>query len=354
MPIRTRAEMHIGLDLILNVLNATPSNRLDPPVRDYFLNRTISEFVKNEIAKANKPDESKRIPFRILTSGDISTKYNNLYTLIKIDDNLLPIYPTIDNNFYQYILPTDLFRFETSFANVRPLDHITYPSASKPTLINSSGGTVDAGIHNYFVTFVYPTVETDITGENVATITVGASNNIELSNIPLGLTGCTARKIYRNKLNTPWHKAYYVGTVSGNSTQIYTDSATDASLTILYTGNIYDTQLTNPLLDTNDIISFNNNPYGGKRKYIGTILETNSILLSGYLRLYHLNRYAINKVGVIYIKKPAILTSSPSIIDCDLPGSVHDVIVEDTAKFISAAVNSGNYQQLLMEAKQQS
>ena len=70
--------MHIGLDLALEVLNATPTNRMDPAVKDYFLNRTISEFVKDVIAKANKPDENKRVPFRILTHGDILSKYNVL------------------------------------------------------------------------------------------------------------------------------------------------------------------------------------------------------------------------------------------------------------------------------------
>jgi hypothetical protein len=346
MPIRTRAEMHIGLDLILNVLNATPSNRLDPAVKDYFLNRTISEFVKNEVDKVNKPDESKRVPFRILTYGDILNKYNSLYTLIKVDDTLRPL-TIIDNNFYQYTLPSDLSKFEGSFCNVRPLECITYPSAIVPTVTNSSGaGTATAGLHYYVITFVYPTLETDINGINSVSITVGASKNVELTNIPLGLAGCTARKIYRSKVGDPWYKLYYVGTISGNTTTIYTDSATDASLTVLYTGNLHDTQLYNALLNTYDIIPFNNNPYGGKRKYIGTIVDNIG------LKVYHNQRYAISKVGIIYIKKHAVLTSSPLPIDCDLPESVHDTIVEDTAKFISAAVNSGNYQQLLMEAKQ--
>jgi hypothetical protein len=353
MPVRTRADMHIGIDLGLEILNATPFNRLDPAIKDYFLNKTISEFVKNVIAKANKPDENKRVPFRILTYGDISAKYNDIYTLIKVDDNILPL-TEIDNSFYQYILPSDLFRFESSFANVRPIGCITYPSAGKPTLANSAGaGTVDAGIHYYAITFVYPTLETDVNGINIASLTVGTNKNVELTAIPIGLTGCTARKIYRSKLNDPWHRLYYVGTVAGNTTQEYTDSATDASLTILYSGNTDDIQLPNGLLDTHDIMSFNLNPYGGGGMYMGTILESNSTLLSGNIRLYHLGRYAISRFGVIYIKKPAILTDSPGTVNCDLPDSVHDRIIDDTVKFIAATANSNNYQQLLMEAKQQ-
>ena len=354
MPVRTRADMHIGLDLALDVLNGSPTNRLDPAIKDYFLNRTITEFVKGVIAKANKPDESKRVPLRILTYGDILSKYNDLYTLIKTDESVLPT-TTTDINYYQYIFPTDLFRFETSYSFVRPIDCITYAAAGVPTLANSSGaGTVDAGLHYYFVTFLYGTTETDLNVNNIASITVGASKNVELTAIPLGITGCIGRKIYRSKLTEPWYKGRLVTTLNAGvtqTTQVYTDSTTDANLGALYSGNLYDTQLPNLLLETYDIISFNDNPYGGKSKYIGTIIESNSTLLSGTLRVYHNQRYAINRVGIIYIKKPAVLTSSPSSIDCNLPESVHDTIVDETAKFISAATVSGNYQQLLMEAK---
>jgi hypothetical protein len=232
MPIRTRAQMHIGLDLGLSILNSNPTNRLDPVIKDFFLNRTISEFVKTEISKGNKPDENKRVPFRILTYGDIINKYNNLRTLIKIKDDTAPD-AEIDTSFRDYTLPTDLFRFETSYSIIKPIE----------------------------------------------------CNNVTYVTLP------------------------------------------------------------NPLLDTYDIISFNNNPYGGKRKYIGTILVNNK------LRVYHLGRYTFNKLGMIYIAKSAVLTSSPIIVDCDLPDSVHDTIIDDTVKFISAAVSSGNYQQLLMEAK---
>ena len=346
MPSRNRTEMHIGLDLALETLNATPTNRLDPSAKDFFLNMTITEFVKSVIKKSNTPDEEKRVPFKILTYGDIISKYNDIYTLIKTDETLLPN-TIIDNNFHQYTLPTDLFRFEASFASVRPIDCITYPAATAPTLANSSGaGTVDAGIHRYAVTFVYPTVETDIINTSVATITVDSNKNVDLTNIPLGLTGCTARKIYRTKLLGNWYVMYLVTTISNNTATTYTDSATDASLTTLYSGNSNDTQLPNVLLNTYDIIAFNNNPFGGKRKYIGTIIET-----PNYLRLYHNQRYAISKVGVIYVKRPAILSSI--VTQCDLPEATHDQIITDTAKFISAATANGNYEQLLTEAKMQ-
>jgi len=361
MPIRTRAEMHIGLDLALEVLDATPMNRLDPPVKDYFLNRTISEFVKDVVTKANKPNESKEVLSRIPTLADSLNKYNDIYTLVTLLDTTLAS-TAISPLFNIYSLPTNLFRFECSFSHVRWLSSITYSSATIPTLAAVAGAGVTAGLHYYFVTFVYPAGETDIIDTNVTSITVvsGANQQVNLSTIPVGVTGCTARKIYRSKLDDPWYSARLLTTIGDNVTTTYSDNTADAALGAVYAGNTNDTILPNILLNTYDITFYNTKPLG-LYLYPNTItwfdLMASAIIGNGTtstLRIYHLNKYAINRTGIIYIKKPAILTSSPGIVNCDLPESVHDRIVDDTAKFIAAATSSGNYEQLLMEAKQQS
>lgn len=344
MAIRTRADMHIGLDLMLNTLNATPTNRMDPVIKDYFLNDRIATFVKNVIKKANAPDESKRVPFRILTYGDILNKYNDIYTLIKLDDSLVPL--SFDNTSFLYTFPTDLFRFETSSTFVRPKDCITYPSAIAPTLTQGGAGNVNVGLHYYFVTFLYGTVETDVVVTGVASTTITTSaKQVSLSNIPLGLTGCTGRKIYRTVAGGKWYEAKLVATLANNSSTTYTDNTADSALGASGFNNTHDTELQNVLVNLYDRAAFNGNPFGGKKKLIATIIESNG------LRVDILNRYAVSKLNIIYIKKPAVLTSSPSIVNCDLPESVHDDIVEDTAKFIAAAVTSGNYEHILNEVK---
>lgn len=340
--------MHIGLDLILETLNSTPSNRLDAAVKDYFLNATISKFVRNVVDKANNPDELKRVPFRILTYGDIVNKYNDIYTLIKVDEVNVPTLPLVDSNYSIYSLPSDLFRFETSYSYVKSVDCAATPAIAPTVALAGVGaGNVDNGVHKYAITFVYPTGDTGLDYSGIATVTVtdkSTNGKVAITNIPLGSTGCTARKIYRTAANAKILKL--LATISDNTTTTYTgpDNTADAGLgVVLPVSN--DIQLPNILPNTYDIISFNNNPYGGKGKYIGTILETSG------LQLHHLQRYYIDRIGIIYIKIPAILTSVPTEIDCDLPGSIHDKIVEDTAKFISAAVANGSYEHLLNEAK---
>lgn len=350
MPSRTRAEMHIGLDLILETLNSTPSNRMDAAIKDYFLNATITKFVKNVIDKANAPDELKRIPFRILTYGDILNKYNDIYTLIKVDEVNVPTLPLTDDNYSIYSLPTDLFRFEASYSYVKALDCSTIITAATAPTVALSGtgaGDVDNGVHKYCIVFVYPAGDSSLSYSGIATVTVtdkATNGKVAITNIPLGTTGCTARKIYRTTAGGKVLKL--LATISDNTTTTYVgpDNTADSDLGVVLPVTD-DIQLPNVLTNTYDIISFNSNPYGGKGKYIGTILETNG------LQLHHLQRYYINRIGIIYVKNPAILVSVPTEISCDLPGSVHDKIVEDTAQFIAAAVANGSYEHLLNESK---
>ena len=267
---------------------------------------------------------------------------------IKVDEVNVPTLPLIDDNYSIYSLPTDLYRFETSYSYVRSLDcAVTAATAPTVALAGVGAGNVDDGIHKYAITFVYPAGDTGLDYGSIATVTVtdkSTNGKVAITNIPLGSTGCTARKIYRTAAGGKVLKL--LATISDNTTTTYVgpDNTADASLGVVLPVTT-DIQLPNVLLNTYDIIPFNSNPYGGKGKYIGTILETNG------LQLHHLQRYYINRIGIIYIKNPAILISVPAEIDCDLPGSVHDKIVEDTATFIAAAVANGSYEHLLNEAK---
>lgn len=345
MGFRTRADMHIGLDLILNTLNATPTNRMDPPIKDYFLNRTISQFVKDAIKKVNTPDEVKRVPFRILTYGDILNKYNDIYTLIKETDSLVPVASASNDTYFLYNYPSDIYRFETSYSYVIPRNCIAFQPALSPTFVLLGAGNIAIGTYNYFVVFHYGMESSIADNRSIGSITLTDASQVELSNIPLGSAGCVSRSIYRTTNNGKWYEARLLTTIPNNISTTFVDNLADGSLgAIRYSGN-FGVALPNVLLNSYDVTSFNINPFGGKKKYIATSLHNEGI------KVYHLNRYNLTKFGVVYIKKPALLTSSPGIINCDLPDSTHDEIVENTAKFIAAAVANNNYEFLLNEAK---
>jgi hypothetical protein len=97
--------------------------------------------------------------------------------------------------------------------------------SSAPTLTEGIAGTPN-GTYKYKVTIV------DINGETLAgpestPITV-SSKKIELSNIPLGITGTISRKVYRTENNGSVFKL--LTTINGNTTTTYSDNISDESL----------------------------------------------------------------------------------------------------------------------------
>jgi hypothetical protein len=99
---------------------------------------------------------------------------------------------------------------------------------SAPTVaINVTSGLLN-GAYLYRVTLVSDLGETD--GGTVSASVAPANQQVNLTNIPLGLIGTKARKIYRTAAGGGAGTTKYVGTVYGNSTTTFTDNLADASL----------------------------------------------------------------------------------------------------------------------------
>jgi len=93
-----------------------------------------------------------------------------------------------------------------------------------------TAGNVDDGVHRYKVTFVTADGETE-GGTASAAVTVAdktADGQISLTNIPVGDTGVTARKIYRTEAGGSDY--LLLTTISDNTTTTYTDNTADSSL----------------------------------------------------------------------------------------------------------------------------
>jgi fibronectin type 3 domain-containing protein len=98
-----------------------------------------------------------------------------------------------------------------------------------PTVaISATVGTVDAGKHTWYVSFVAGATESDVSPAS-AQLTVGGATGVDLTGIAVGPGGVTARKIYRTVAgDTGLPKL--VHTINDNTTTIYTDTSSDASL----------------------------------------------------------------------------------------------------------------------------
>lgn len=112
----TRDEMHIKMDLGLNILNSNRLGKLAPEAKDLILNGIIDTYVNDIIRKLDSANQSQRVPGGIILYDDVIAKYNDLRTLIK--DSI--IIPTIVASNYEINLATSiptLFKFETAIAN---------------------------------------------------------------------------------------------------------------------------------------------------------------------------------------------------------------------------------------------
>lgn len=118
--------------------------------------------------------------------------------------------------------------------NAKQVAFVPVPDATtSPTAAIVAGGSVDEGTHYYVVTFVTADGETGFTAISptpTIAVTTAVNNTVNLSAIPLGPAGTTARKIYRLSSLQPGRYYVLLATINDNVTTVYSDTASDASL----------------------------------------------------------------------------------------------------------------------------
>lgn len=92
---------------------------------------------------------------------------------------------------------------------------------SAPTAAVGGAGNVPAGTYTYKVTFLYYGSEESNGSAASNTVVPGVASQINLTAIPIGGYGVTARKIYRSS-GPDWLN---VGTISNNTATVFTDNA---------------------------------------------------------------------------------------------------------------------------------
>lgn len=96
------------------------------------------------------------------------------------------------------------------------------PTSAVTFAADSAGGSVPAGSHTYKVTYLYYDIEESNGSSSSAVHTVSNPNNtVNLTAIPVGGYGVTARKIYRDNNDGNY---LLVGSISDNTTTTYTDT----------------------------------------------------------------------------------------------------------------------------------
>jgi hypothetical protein len=120
--------------------------------------------------------------------------------------------------------------------------HIGYdiypvPNPTSLSGVVSAGGSVDTGLHGYYITFITALGETG--GFGPISVTTTAGNNTVTLTIPVSSDPrVTGRIIYRTKVGSIYNE-YSIATINNNTATTYVDTAADSTLTLQYRGAYY-------------------------------------------------------------------------------------------------------------------
>lgn len=106
----------------------------------------------------------------------------------------------------------------------------TYPNA--PTLALHAGTGMGTGLYAYQVTFLNSDGAETALGIPATITTTTGNNQVQLTAIPTGPAGTTARNLYRSRVGggTGTQNVFLVTTLADNTTTSYLDTLADASL----------------------------------------------------------------------------------------------------------------------------
>jgi hypothetical protein len=105
--------------------------------------------------------------------------------------------------------------------------------ASAPTVaVNTTAGNLN-GTYLYKITFLVQGLGESSGGVTSSAVTV-SNQQVNLSNIPLGVQGCTQRNVYRTAAGGADGSQKLVATINDNTTTSYTDNIADSALGVAY------------------------------------------------------------------------------------------------------------------------
>lgn len=129
--------------------------------------------------------------------------------------------------------------------------HIGYdiypvPDPTSLSGVVSAGGSVDTGLHGYYVSFYTALGETH--GYGAISITTTAGNNTVTLTIPTSSDPrVIGRKLYRTKAGSVFNE-YLLATITNNTATSYVDTVADSTLTTNYRGVYYRANTTSNFL----------------------------------------------------------------------------------------------------------
>lgn len=338
--------MHIGIDLQLQKLNSNVISSLRSEEKDWLLNEEVIRFIKQRI---NPASNDKRVGFEATQK-----RYDDLRVLITPAS--LPVYVNDNDSVFTY-LPSDYFTLINDRSVTKDLCGVSY-------------STIATSIDTFYIaslpiaddnTNLYATFQVKINGSIIFDLSNYVTGGLPSSNskfvivnyllqriaeIPTLLGGFSGK--YENYFGvsvagaviivgkSPFtYNIVYVGnTVSGNGLGVnYTKVTTP----------LKSTEVPNRLAKTEDVYTLLSTSFGT------TFAHTPITLLEGSkLIAFHKQKFILSSLNISYIRKPKKIDISLNQ-GCELSESIHQEIVENTAKRIAGLVGSQQYNNIINE-----
>lgn len=119
-----------------------------------------------------------------------------------------------------------------AYGNIAIVGQVVPPAGSPPgapTVAAAAGTELGVGTYRYLVTFVNPRGETD-RGPEVSVTTTAGNQNVNVTAIPTGSAGTTARNLYRTAVGGAAGSEMLVAMISDNTTTTFNDKVPDTQL----------------------------------------------------------------------------------------------------------------------------
>jgi len=397
------ANMHIGIDVELREINSTLFDKIQHEEKDYVLNRVIEELLLAVI------NEEENTVFNAISYEDIRKFYSVLQTHIRTEE--VGKSQTAGEKYVEADLPSDitiesiksgLLYKGVKYKCITPgATNLTAFGGGNPSAVNSEFTCTISNLTGTSINFIEGEKYRILNpGQGSTFAAVGAPDanpgTVFTATVTSSVTGLTKAATFEHLSDTPsWDGIttlvprynpgyfnilnFYVnvdygayissGTLTPNKKyRVVTAGLTDFSGVggynawlaedVVFTCNSSnsiswdsDTQL----VETKDvpcrIVRANDIHTTLDHKFGTTITSPIAIIANDKLRIYHDNKFDINRIYIDYIRKPVEVNYTDSI-DCDLHSSVHGLVVSLAARKLAASMGTQQYQNLAIESEQ--
>jgi hypothetical protein len=333
----TVKEMHIGIDMILQKVNSNVISSFEPEEKDWVLNEEVNRFIKQRLSILSN---EKRLGFQ-----DTQKRVDDLKNLIT--SKTLSCYQGEDNSFFSF-LPNDYMLLVNDRSLIEDLcgnlikttdyqNETIYTYQFNPFFeLDDSMTDIEISINSISVFKLidyYPSGFTDVN-------MIYELNNFIVDSISKAGYNIILKD---NKFYITSTSPLIIAFIGFDSYPPTLVTSSKVLKKVVKKSNYSYIQNNNRLVKTEDLYELLGSAFG-KTSPASPI----SSLKENLIIVYHNQKFICSEIKIDYIRKPKKINLSLNQ-DCELHDSIHQEIVENTAKRIAGLTFSQVYNNIINE-----